>query len=502
MCMFLLYKAPKSHKPNDTSILHTTPLTPYTMVADQNPVAVVMIPLPLQGHLNQLLHLSRLIATHKVPVHFVCTTTHGRQVKLRVQGWDPNTISTIHFHDLPIPPFACPPPNPNSTNKFPSHLQPLCEAATNLRGPVASLLHKLSPTARRLVIIHDSLMSSVVQDFVSLPNAESYTFHSVSAFSIALYISEKVGEQIRKLIKPNGITKISLSFEGCFTPEFKQFISVQHEYAKLSSGRIYNTCRIIEQPILELLESEARSANKLLWALGPFNPLESKSGSKLPKKDGGPVDRCLNWLDKQASNSVIFVSFGTTTSFSQQQVNEIATGLEKSEHKFVWVVRDADKGDVFSDNNNNIIRVELPKGYEDRVKDQGLVVREWAPQLDILAHPSIGGFMSHCGWNSCIESMSMGVPIAAWPMHSDQPNNAVLVTEVLKTGVLVKDWCQREEVVVAAAVEKAVRRLMGTNEGAEMRRRAVALGTNVRKYVLDGGVTQTELGKFIAHITR
>ncbi|KAI7729530.1 hypothetical protein M8C21_008987 [Ambrosia artemisiifolia] len=463
------------------------------MVANQNSVVVVMIPLPLQGHLNQLLHLSRIISAHNVPVHFVCTTAHGRQVRLRLQGWNPNAVSTIFFHDLPIPPFACPPPNPNSTNKFPSHLQPLCEAATHLRDPVTSLLRKLSPTTKRLVIIHDSLMSTVVQDFISLPNAESYTFHSVSAFSTALYTSKKVGEQIRELIESKGVTEYDLSFDGCFTSDFKEFMSVQHEYAKLSSGRIYNTCRVIERPILELLETDARSRNKLLWALGPFNPLELK------RKDDGPIQRCLNWLDKQASNSVIFVSFGTTTSFSLEQITEIAIGLEKSDQKFVWVVREADKGDVF---NGNIIHVELPKGFEERVKDQGFVLREWAPQLDILVHPAVCGFMSHCGWNSCVESMSMGVPIAAWPMHSDQPNNAFLVTNILKIGILVKDWCRREEVVMSAAVENAVRTLMGTNEGEEMRERAVSLGQEIRKYVLGNGVTQTEVGSFIAHITR
>lgn len=246
------------------------------MVAEQNTLVIVMVPLPLQGHMNQLLHLSRLIAAHNIPVHFVCTTTHGQQVKVRVQGWNPDTMSTILFHDLPMPPFESPPPNLNSINKFPSHLQPLCEAATHLRGPVTSLLRKLSPTTNRLVVIHDSLMSSVVQDFVSLPNAESYTFHSVSAFSTALYTSKKVGEQILKMIELQNVAKEDLSFEGSFTPEFKKFIAVQHEYAKLSSGRIYNTCRVVEKPILELLEAEARSADKLIWALGPFNPMELK----------------------------------------------------------------------------------------------------------------------------------------------------------------------------------------------------------------------------------
>ncbi|MFS8002010.1 putative trans-zeatin O-beta-D-glucosyltransferase [Helianthus anomalus] len=243
------------------------------MVVHKNKVVVVMVPLPLQGHINQLLHLSRHISTHNVPVHFIGTVIHASRAKLRLQGWNPNTISTIFFHDLPIPPFSSPPPNPNSTNKFPSHLQPLCEAATHLRSPITSLLRKLSPTTHRLVIIHDSLMGSVVQDFVSLPNAETYTFHSVSAFSIALYTSEEVREQIRNLVEPNELTEDELGFEGCFTSEFKKFIAAQHVYAKLSSGRIYNTCRVVEQPILDMLETEARKRNKLLWALGPFNPV-------------------------------------------------------------------------------------------------------------------------------------------------------------------------------------------------------------------------------------
>ena len=103
-------------------------------------------------------------------------------------------------------------------------------------------------------------------------------------------------------------------------------------------------------------------------------------------------------------------------------------GLEQSEQKFIWVSRDADKGDIFA---GNVERAEaLPEGYEERVKEVGLVVRDWAPQLEILAHQSTGWFMSPCGWNSCLESITVGVPIAAWPMHSDQPKNAVLVTDI------------------------------------------------------------------------
>ncbi|KAL0383522.1 UNVERIFIED_CONTAM: Zeatin O-glucosyltransferase [Sesamum calycinum] len=96
----------------------------------------------------------------------------------------------------------------------------------------------------------------------------------------------------------------------------------------------------------------------------------------------------------------------------------------------------------------------------------------------------------------------MGVPIAAWPMHSDQPRNAVLITKVLRIGVEIKDWSRRDEVVSSSAVEKSVRRLMASGEGDEIRKRAEELGDAVRKSVMKGGITSMEMDDFIAHISR
>ena len=183
-----------------------------------------------------------------------------------------------------------------------------------------------------------------------------------------------------------------------------------------------------------------------------------------------------------------------------EQIQEIATGLEQSKQKFIWVLRDADKGDIFD--GSEAKRYELPNGFEERVKEMGLVVRDWAPQMEILSHSSTGGFMSHCGWNSCLESITMGVPIATWAMHSDQPRNAVLVTEVLKVGLVVKDWDQRNALVSASDVEKAVRRLMETEEGDEIRERAVKLKNAIHRSMDEGGGSHMEMASFIAHITK
>ncbi|KAL4190718.1 hypothetical protein AMTRI_Chr07g77050 [Amborella trichopoda] len=137
-------------------------------------------------------------------------------------------------------------------------------------------------------------------------------------------------------------------------------------------------------------------------------------------------------------NVCIGRKIGTTVSMCAAEVRELAQGLEAIGHPFLWVLRYADKGNIFAGGEAEDTP-GLPEGYEKRVRGRGLIVRDWAPQLKILRHPSTGGFMTHCGWNSCMESISMGVPMVAWPMHSDQPVNAQLVTGVLGVGVAVKE---------------------------------------------------------------
>ena len=189
----------------------------------------------------------------------------------------------------------------------------------------------------------------------------------------------------------------------------------------------------------------------------------------------------------------MYVSFGTTTTFVEEQEREIGSGLRESGHKFLWAAREADRGDGVSIGEAKETEMEMVAG------ENGVVVRDWAPQTEILGHPAVGGFVSHCGWNSCLEGISGGVPIGMWPMHSDQPRNAVLLTEVLKVGVPVREWRDRADVASAATVAEGVRRLMGA---AEVRKRAAELGGDVRRSVEDGGGSFEEFGDFVAHITR
>ncbi|KAF3642725.1 putative L-gulonolactone oxidase-like [Capsicum annuum] len=161
---------------------------------------------------------------------------------------------------------------------------------------------------------------------------------------------------------------------------------------------------------------------------------------------------------------------------SDREVMELMMGLEQSKQKFIWMLREANRGDIFTVEAR---KLELPEGYDEK-----------------------SGFMSHCGWNSCIESITMGVPIAGWPMPSDQPMNSFLVTGILKIGLTVREWEKREELVSASTIENVVRKLKASEEGDVIRKRAEELGVAVRRSTEKGGGSLIELDSFIAHITR
>ncbi|KAF3669593.1 Zeatin O-xylosyltransferase [Capsicum annuum] len=172
------------------------------------------------------------------------------------------------------------------------------------------------------------------------------------------------------------------SLEGCSPDEIMHAGRLQSPYTSIKAGDIYNTSQVIEgSTFLDLLAQLVSILNKKQWAIGPILP--TKHLDQISNRD----NICLNWLDKQPPNSVLYVSFGTLTSFSDEQIKELAMGLERSKQKFMWVLRDADEGVLFT-GESRTERLELPEGVEERVKGVGLVIRDWAPQPEILAHLS------------------------------------------------------------------------------------------------------------------
>lgn len=152
----------------------------------------------------------------------------------------------------------------------------------------------------------------------------------------------------------------------------------------------------------------------------------SYGGDLFPKSDG---DDCAAWLDAQPRFSVVYVSFGSMLKLPKQPMEEISKALLASARPFLWVIRD------LSSENDDVREDEL--GQIAELKKLGKIVR-WCSQLEILAHPSLGCFVTHCGWNSAVESLALGVPVVALPQRFDQSTNAKLIEDAWGSGVRVR----------------------------------------------------------------
>ncbi|KAF8039559.1 hypothetical protein BT93_B1929 [Corymbia citriodora subsp. variegata] len=189
-----------------------------------------------------------------------------------------------------------------------------------------------------------------------------------------------------------------------------------------------------------------------------------------PANKDGNGEKIMEWLNKRQLSSAVLVSFGSEYFLSEEEREEIAYGLELSNVGFIWVLR-------FHGGEDVPIHEALPQGFLQRIGDRGLVVEGWAPQAKILGHPSIGGFVSHCGWSSTLEAVLFGVPIIAMPMHLDQPLNAKLVVEI-GVGMVVdrgNGGFRREEVA------RVIQKVMVEEKGKEAKRNAQELGKRMRE---------------------
>ncbi|XP_047152302.1 UDP-glycosyltransferase 72B1-like, partial [Vigna umbellata] len=175
------------------------------------------------------------------------------------------------------------------------------------------------------------------------------------------------------------------------------------------------------------------------------------------------------------------------------QIDELALGLELSGQRFLWVLR-------APSNLPNAAYLEaaeedplqfLPKGFLERTKENGLVVASWAPQVQILGHCSVGGFLSHCGWNSTLESVQEGVPLITWPLFAEQRMNAVMLAEGLK--VALKPRFNEDGIVEKEEITKVIKCLMKGEIGKGMREKMRTLKDFAAHALKDGSSKQTLL---------
>ncbi|CAO2191188.1 unnamed protein product [Urochloa humidicola] len=260
-------------------------------------------------------------------------------------------------------------------------------------------------------------------------------------------------------------------------------------------GEVFNSFHDLEP---DYLEHYTTTLHRRAWLVGPVALASKELATRGAAAAAGSVDAdgCLRWLDARPAGSVVYVSFGTLSHFSPPELRELARGLDMSGKNFVWVVG----GGAATDDSE-----WMPEGFADLLArgDRGVIIRGWAPQMLILNHAAVGGFVTHCGWNSTLEAVSAGVPMVTWPRYADQFYNEKLVVELLEVGVGVgsTDYASKLEarrVIGGEVIAEAIGSVMGDGEEAEaIRERARVLGEKARSAVEKGGSSYDDVGRLM-----
>ncbi|KAL3497873.1 hypothetical protein ACH5RR_040605 [Cinchona calisaya] len=457
---------------------------------------LVFVPSPGRGHIVAIIELAkRLLEQDQRLSVTILVIKPPYSAKIDSDTEELAAINTnIRFIDLPQ---VDPPESINCFEHFMSvyidkHKSHLKDAMVN------HILSKSTPIAGLVIDLFCSSMIDIANE-LDIP---SYLFFTSGAafLGLMLYLPTRhsqVGSEF-KLSDPDLIiptyahpipSRVTPSFlldKGGYT----SFLNHGSRF-KETKGLIINTFAELEPHAIEYLKSATEFPP--IYTFGPV--LNFKIEKRLKS------EIIMNWLDNQPTSSVVFLCFGSLGGFEPPQLKEIATALERSEIRFLWSVRPPPPKDF------NLKPVEytnfsdvLPDGFLERTAHRGLVCG-WAPQLEVLAHEAVGGFVSHCGWNSILESLWNGVPIATWPVYAEQQPNAFELVKELELAVeLTMDYRieRADKIVVADDIEKALRSLMDTES--PVRKRVKDIGQKGRKALMNGGSSFISLERYVQDI--
>ncbi|OAY63418.1 UDP-glycosyltransferase 83A1, partial [Ananas comosus] len=411
----------------------------------------LILPFPAQGHVIPLMELSHCLADRGFQITFVNTEyDHGRIVAaLRKHELESDRVRHVSVPDGLAP-----------------------DEDRNNLGRLVEGLHKSMPTS----------LEEVIRKSNENSGGSKITCMIVDqGMAWALEIAEKLGVRC-VVFWPMCAALLALTMS---TPKLIDDGIIDEEgfpkgpsTFQLSDGMpLMETARLLwnvnagdeaQKLIFHYMNANSRATKKAEFILcNSFQELESPTFNYAPYvlpigplltglRLGKPVGHfwsedttCMSWLDEQPKNSVIYVAFGSLTIFDQNQFRELALGLETSGRPFLWVVR-PDLTEKTSD--------AYPSGFKDRLGGRGRIV-SWSPQQEVLAHPSLACFISHCGWNSTMEGVRNGVPFLCWPYFADQFANQTYICDVWRVGLKMVPG--ESGIITSAHISSRLEELLG-----------------------------------------
>ncbi|KAL7146870.1 hypothetical protein ABFS83_06G071100 [Erythranthe nasuta] len=443
----------------------------------------VCIPFPAQGHVSPMLKLAKLLHNNGFHITFVNTEyNHHRLLKSR----GPDSLTGLPSFRFETIPDGLPPPPEDATDAT-QDIPSLCKSTTTTcLPPFRDLLAKLNDTASSEMppvscVISDGVMSFTADaaEELGIPEVLFWTTSACGFYCYTQYVTliEKGYASLSDTsCMTNGYLERVIegipNMEGMRIRDIPSFIRTTNEddiyivkfimqetkRAKRASAIVLNTFEELERETIDALSSILPP----IYPIGPLNLIEKHViedkglnllGSNLWKED----QECVKWLDTKEPNSVVYVNFGSITVLTPDQLTEFAWGLANSKQPFLWIIRP------------NLVSGEkavLPDGFHDATKERGMLAN-WCPQEKVLNHSSVGGFLTHNGWNSTLESICSGVPTICWPFFAEQQTNCWYSCTKWGVGMEIDSDVKRK------GVESLVTKLMVGEEGRQMRNKAV-----------------------------
>lgn len=462
---------------------------------------VLVVPYPSQGHINPMLQFAKRLAYKNLEVILV-TTEAIRERMLQAQDAVPgetNSSMKVQFETISDGLSR----DFNGMKNPQMRLDMLCKMGGLT---LSNLIERLSAQGNNIgCIVYDSFLHWVpeVAKKFSIPVAffwtQSCAIYSIYYhFSTGLVISGDGTEKPTDLIEIPGLPLLNVSD----LPTFLQPSKTNETFMRLVMDQFKTFTEatwILGNSFVGLESEEINSMKSIapMRTVGPLVPSAFLNGRDPEDTDTGAhfwkTANCMDWLNSKELGSVVYVSFGSLTVLSKEQTREIALGLKASGCCFLWVIRPPSNSKEQMNSEEN-----LPEGFLTECSGKGLVV-PWCPQLQVLSHASVGAFMTHCGWNSTLESLSLGVPLLAFPQWSDQTTNSLYIVEKWKTGLRLKTR-SADGVVGKEDVEKSIRTIMESELGVQLRENALRLKKLSREAMGDGGSSDENLQEFVQEI--
>ncbi|KAL0897185.1 hypothetical protein Bca101_081146 [Brassica carinata] len=396
---------------------------------------VLVFPVPIQGHINPLLQFSKRLIFKNVAVTFLTTSSTHNIIRRGIA-----TVLPLSFVPL-ADGFEEGHPSSEPSSEY------IAKFEENVSRSLSQLISSMEPKPN--AVVYDSCTPWVLDVCRKHPGVAAASFFTQCSTVNAIYTHFLRGEF--KEFQDDVVLPAMPRLKGSDLPVFLYDNNLCRPLFKLTCSQFVNVDHIdfflvnsfdeLEAEVLEWMKNQWPVKN-----IGPMIPSMYLDKQLAGDKDYGislltvQVNECLDWLDSKPPGSVIYVSFGSLAVLKDDQMIEVLAGLKQTGHNFLWVVRETETK-------------KFPSNYIEEIGERGLIVN-WSPQLQILAHKSTGCFMTHCGWNSTLEALSLGVALIGMPVYSDQPTNAKFVEDAWKVGVKVKadkyGFVTKEEIVRCA----------------------------------------------------